>query len=171
MVLAGPRSVCMIAFSATRPVRCAAVIASTASCALMCGAIAYPISSLLHRSRAVARYSQPSPVGKQLMSPINFSPGIGAVNSRRTRSGTATAPLWDLVRFRRLRRVIPEMPFACINLETTRRPTSTPWRLSSRVMRPAPYAGYAVWISTIRTVNSCSSSARACRRPWARTQP
>jgi len=72
------------------------------------------------------------------MSPVNFKPGIGAVNCRRIRSGITAASLSGLVRFRRLRRVIAEMPLVCISLVTTRRPISMPWRLSSRVMRCAP---------------------------------
>jgi hypothetical protein len=58
------------------------------------------------------------------MSPISFSPGIGAVNSRWIRSGTTAASWSDFVRFRRLRRVNPEIPFARINLATRRRPNS-----------------------------------------------
>lgn len=60
------------------------------------------------------------------MSPVNFKPGIGAVNSRRIRSGMIVALLSGLVRFRHLRRVIPEMSFARISRVTTRRPISVP---------------------------------------------
>src|ERR1700722_8408144 len=68
------------------------VIASMTRLARICGAIAYLINSLLHRSRTVARYTHPSPVGKQLMSPINFSPGMGEENALRIKSDTAAAP-------------------------------------------------------------------------------
>jgi hypothetical protein len=38
---------------------------------------------------------------------MSLSPGIGAVNFRQSRSGTTVAAGSGLVRFRRLRRVIP----------------------------------------------------------------
>src|SRR5258708_14253809 len=68
----------------------------------MCGTIEYPTTSLLHRSTALARYSHPSAVAKQLMSPTSFNPGIGALKSRRFRPAIMAAPGSALVRFRRL---------------------------------------------------------------------
>jgi hypothetical protein len=72
------------------------------------------------------------------MSPTGFSPGIGAVNRRRIRSGTAADAASGLVRFLRLRRVIPVMACSRISRATRRQPTPTSWRLSSRVIRSAP---------------------------------
>ena len=79
----------------------------------------------------MARFSQPSPVARQLLSPMELTPGVGALKSRRIRFGTATALVSGLVRFRRVRRVIPKMSFFRINRVTTRQPTAMPWRCRS----------------------------------------
>jgi hypothetical protein len=92
--------------------------ASIARLVRMCGAIAYPINSLLHKSITVARYTQPSDVRKHEMSPVSFSPGIGAVSCRPIRSGTAAAALSGFARLRRLRRVVPRRPFSRMSLAT-----------------------------------------------------
>jgi hypothetical protein len=61
--------------------------------------------------------------------------GTSALKSRRIRSGTMAARESVLVRSRRLRRVVPVMPFARISRVTTRRPTAIPCRFNSRVKR------------------------------------
>ena len=85
-----------------------------------------------------ARYSQPSSVGIQVMSPHQATSGRSGSNSRPSRSGAGAAPASGLVKLRRRRGRWPTMPWARISRSTRLWLARQPRRRSSAVTRGAP---------------------------------